>query len=106
MYSLRTIILSSIIFMIFFYIRSKLGHDYVIRVPKIISIIFGAPKGVGKMPLLFLLTNIGTIISLLVGLFVYFFIDKEISTLIYMYTFLALGCLSLIIEAIYVKYFA
>lgn len=99
---LRSILVCFFVNYLVMYSKAK-EKENVVKVPKIVSILFGAPIGIGVIPEFVLLYGIANIISLIVGLTCYFFIGKKVGGGIYIYTWIALTLIVTIYDLIKYK---
>jgi hypothetical protein len=93
---LKSILLWFFINYIFLYFKSKREGE-LIEVSNAISLIFGAPVGIGIMPKYSLLLNFANLTSLILGLLFYYLFDKTIGGNVYIFSWIIL----VIIVAIY-----
>ncbi|MHC1681585.1 MAG: hypothetical protein AB6733_01275 [Clostridiaceae bacterium] len=84
------------------YFKAK-SEEHLVKVPKYISILFGAPVGIGIMPEFIFLFNSANFISLIIGILVYFFIDKTLGGFTYAITFVTLFLIVTLYDAIKYK---
>jgi hypothetical protein len=84
------------------YFKAK-SEEHLVQVPKYISILFGAPVGIGIMPVFYLLFNSANFISLIIGVCVYFFVDKTLGGFTYTIVFVTLSLIVALYDVIKYK---
>lgn len=99
---LRSILLWFSLNYVIAYFKAK-SEEHLVKVPKYISILFGAPVGIGIMPEFYLLFNSANFISLIIGIQVYFFIDKTLGGITYAIAVVTLSLIAALYDAIKYK---
>lgn len=88
-YILRSIVSLFLAIYLVTYFKAK-KEENIIKVPNYISLLFGAPIGIGFMPIFTLLSSFANMVSFIVGLACYFIIDKGLGVNIYIYMWVSL----------------
>lgn len=91
-----------IVWYLLFYYLGRKNRGTVIKVPAFVSIIFGAPIGIGRMSIESLLANISNLVSLFIGIIFYFLTNQLTALKVYcgtlIITFLITNIVSGIVE--------
>lgn len=88
---------------IFNYFKARGNKEHIMSVPKSISILFGAPIGIGKITANSLILGSANLISYLIALLIYFFYNKVFGTDMYWYLWISLTFVGSFYESIRFK---
>lgn len=97
---IRLNLLWALICHVFNYFKARENRDNVIDIPKSISILFGAPIGVGKMPQYYFFVGLANILSIIVSLIICFTVDKILGSEVFWYMWIGLVLLISIYYAV------
>ena len=75
------------------YISAKKSDSPLVKIPKIITIIFGAPVGVGRMPIYQFMICISNLVAFILTIASSTIFGTIIAMKVYLYTFVTLGVL-------------
>lgn len=102
-YILRSMILWFLINYIWVYFRSRQDPKNIVKTPIVLSILLGAPIGIGRMPISDLMYGTVNIVSFISGLVVYLLIDKELGGAVFSALWLVLALVVVLFDIIKYK---
>lgn len=88
---------------IWVYFRSRQEPKNIVKTPIVLSILLGAPIGVGRMPISDLLYGTVNIVSFISGLLVYFLMDKTLGGAVFSILWLVLATIAVLYDIIKYK---
>ncbi len=102
-YILRSMILWFLVNYIWVYFRSREEPKNIVKTPRVLSILLGAPIGVGRMPIADLLYGTVNIVSFFSGALVYLLMDKTLGGAVFAILWLVLAPIVVLYDAIKYK---